>query len=296
MKKGFIYILSNRALKDNLLKIGKTTKKSDDRSKQLSASTSIPDKFKVEDEFEFSDLNWAESEIHISLAKFRHNNKREFFNCELNVAKQVIIEKQILDKQREIDRLKRDLSGVKEILNGSEFIKFKWSKFFKNLNWDFNEVSESFENATVDFVLNTKTWDNFYDEKTKSEKFKILEKKTKVYILPKLPETSELINENQDVKEIVSKHKNNERLILISDKLIKRFYDVFFGWEYCSIHEYWLPVRFVESEKGIGLLDENSVWFCMCNGIFLKKEHLHPNCENIIDIWNEQKPAHNIKN
>lgn len=293
MKKGYIYILSNRALKDNLLKIGKTTKKTTDRSKQLSASTSIPEKFKVEAEFEFSDLNWAETEIHSSLAKFRHNNKREFFNCEFNVAKQIIIETQIIDKQREIDRLKRDLSGVKKVLNGSEFLKFKWAKFFKNLNWDFIEFSESFENSTADFVLNTKTWNNYYDEKTKREEFEILEKKTDVYILPKLPETSELIQENQNVKEIVAKQENDKRLILVSDNLIKRFSQVFLGWEYNFVHEYWQPVQFVETEKGIGLLDEDGIWFCMCNGVFLKKDHLHPNYETIIDIWNEEKPAHN---
>ena len=84
MKKGYIYILSNNSLKLNLLKIGKTTKKSSDRSKQLSASTSIPENFKVEYEFEFADLNWAEKAIHKQLSKYRYNKKREFFNCEFS--------------------------------------------------------------------------------------------------------------------------------------------------------------------------------------------------------------------
>ncbi|WP_417237826.1 GIY-YIG nuclease family protein [Bizionia sp.] len=95
MKKGFIYILSNNSLKSDLLKIGKKTKKTTDRSKQLSASTSIPENFKVEDEFEFADLNWAEKEIHNSLSKYRYNKKREFFTCDFKVAKQVIVETQI---------------------------------------------------------------------------------------------------------------------------------------------------------------------------------------------------------
>lgn len=288
MKKGFIYILSNNALKDNLLKIGKTTKRTTERSKQLSASSSIPEKFKVEDEFEFSDLNWAETEIHSLLAKYRHNNKREFFNCDFNIAKQVIIETQIIDKQREIYRLKKDLSGVRKILNGSEFIKFKWSKFFKKLKWDFLENNDSSENSKADFILNTKTWNNYHDEETNREEFEILEKKTKVYILPKLAETSELINQNQDVKEIISEQENNNRLILLSDSLIKKISEIILGWEYNFVHQYWQPVKFVETEKGIGLLDEDGIWFCMCNGIFLNKDNLHPNYENIIDIWNEK--------
>lgn len=293
MKKGFIYILSNNSLKENLLKIGKTTKRTTERSKQLSASTSIPEKFKIEDEFEFSNLNWAEKEIHSLLSKYRHNNKREFFNCDFNIAKQVIIEIQIIDKQKEINQLKKDLSCVTKILNGSEFIKYKWSNFFKNLNWDFIENNDSAENSKADFILNTKTWDNYYDDKTEKEVYDILEKKTNIYILPKLTEKCELINQNQDVKEIISKQENNNRLILLSENLIEKLSETILGWEYNFIHKSWRPVNFVETEKGIGLLDDDRTNFCMCNGVFLNKDNLYPNFENINDIWNEKKPAYN---
>ena len=97
MRKGFIYILSNNSLKDNLLKIGKTGKTTSDRNKQLSSSTSIPENFKTEFEFEFSNINWAEREIHSKLSEYRYNRKKEFFNCDIEIAKQAIIEIQSLD-------------------------------------------------------------------------------------------------------------------------------------------------------------------------------------------------------
>ena len=56
MKKGFIYVLSNNSLKDNLFKIGKTGKETSNRTKQLSSSTSIPENFEIEGEFDFSDI------------------------------------------------------------------------------------------------------------------------------------------------------------------------------------------------------------------------------------------------
>jgi len=291
MKKGFIYILSNKSLKADLLKIGKTTKKSADRSKQLSASTSIPENFKVEDEFEFADLNWAEKEIHNSLSEYRYNKKREFFTCEFNLAKQVIVETQILDKQRQIDKLKKDINGFKNILNSSDYIKHKWVSFFNNLNWQFQEFNEK---SSPDFVLKTKEWNNYIDERTNKEEIEILERPTDIYLIPNLPETSIKMDDLENLESIISATDRNHRLILLSEKPIENLSSTLFGWRYNFVHGHWSEVQFVKIDNKYGLLDEERTWFCMVNGVFLKRENLFPNDKDIMDIWNAEKTAHNI--
>ncbi|MDN3494291.1 GIY-YIG nuclease family protein [Winogradskyella bathintestinalis] len=286
MKRGFIYILSNNSLKADLLKIGKTTKKSTDRSKQLSASTSIPENFKVEDEFEFADLNWAEKEIHNSLSEYRYNKKREFFTCEFDIAKQVIIETQIIDKQRQIDKLKKDINGFENILNSSEFIKHKWISFFKKLNWEFQEIKKITGKVSPDFILKTKEWNNYIDEKTNEEQIEILERPTDIYLMPNLPESSEKMESLEKLELIISVTDKNHRLIILSDKPIENLSSTLFGWRYNFVHKHWSEIQFVEKNEKYGLLDEERTWFCMINGVFLERENLFPDDEKMIKIWN----------
>ncbi|OUD36387.1 GIY-YIG nuclease family protein, partial [Flavobacterium psychrophilum] len=139
MKKGFIYILSNNSLKENLFKIGKTSKSTSQRTKQLSSSTSIPESFEILHEFEFSDLNWAEREVHKELDKYRYNRKKEFFNCEIEIAKSAILKIQVIDKENQINLLKSNLEIAKKTINSNEFIKSKWSYFLNNIQWNFKE-------------------------------------------------------------------------------------------------------------------------------------------------------------
>lgn len=286
MKKGFIYILSNNSLKAELLKIGKTTKKSTDRSKQLSASTSIPENFKVEDEFEFADLNWAEKEIHNSLSEYRYNKKREFFTCEFDIAKQVIIETQIIDKQRQIDKLKIDINGFENILKSSEFIKHKWISFFKNLNWEFQEFNKINRETAPDFILKTKEWNDYINEKTNKREMEILDRPTDIYLIPNLPKTSNKVEDLENLKPIISATDENHRLILLSEKPIENLSSTLFGWRYNFVHNHWSEVQFVKKDNRYGLLDEERTWFCMINGVFLERENLHPDGKEIIDIWN----------
>lgn len=77
-KAGFVYIMVNSSL-DNMIKIGLTTKTSDERAKELSKLTGIPTKFiAVYDEL-VSDCKAVEKILHERFSAFRVNDKREFF-------------------------------------------------------------------------------------------------------------------------------------------------------------------------------------------------------------------------
>ncbi|GJD22906.1 hypothetical protein RIVM261_078620 [Rivularia sp. IAM M-261] len=85
MASGYIYILSNPAFKDNLYKIGHTTKNVPARANQL-YTTGVPAKFEyvyVEDVENSVEL---EKVIHKKLANFRYNKRREFFEIPIQQA------------------------------------------------------------------------------------------------------------------------------------------------------------------------------------------------------------------
>lgn len=282
MKKGFIYILSNNSLKENLLKIGKTTKKTTDRSKQLSSSTSIPENFEIEEEFEFSDINWAEKVVHSQLSEFRYNKRKEFFNCEISIAKQAIIETQIEDKQREILALKNDLKSVKDILSDSEFLKFKWKNFFDRLNWNFKEVDRKKNHLLPDFILDTKSWD--IGPKGEMEVFK---KETNVYVFPEFSKTPNKNNLSSEISELIKLSNTKTRIIIVNKQPKEEMTEIIFGWEYIPEEEKWEERKFIETENKFGLFDEDRTWFDIVNGKSVKRDGLYPNKSEIMKLWNE---------
>jgi len=78
---GFVYFCRNRYM-PNVVKIGYTDRAPMQRMVELSASTSIPDEFKLICYAEFDNAKAWESEIHSQLKDYRINVNREFF--ELN--------------------------------------------------------------------------------------------------------------------------------------------------------------------------------------------------------------------
>jgi hypothetical protein len=75
---GFVYMLANNAM-PCYYKIGKTSKSPHRRAAELSATTSVPDRFNVVCYVEVEDANEAERRLHDFLADFRPNFEREFF-------------------------------------------------------------------------------------------------------------------------------------------------------------------------------------------------------------------------
>lgn len=77
-KEGFVYLLSNEFYKDNLYKIGYTTRNVEDRVNEL-YTTGVPVQFDVEFRLPVNNLYEVEKAIHHKLKKHRINNEREFF-------------------------------------------------------------------------------------------------------------------------------------------------------------------------------------------------------------------------
>lgn len=85
-RNGKIYILRNPYLKDAVIKIGRTVRSSETRSKEISATTGVPYDFEVLYEEDVDDCDLAETIIHERLKSFRINPKREFFELPLKEA------------------------------------------------------------------------------------------------------------------------------------------------------------------------------------------------------------------
>jgi hypothetical protein len=74
-----------------MLKIGFTDLTPERRAEQLSRSTGVVLPFKVEWAFHCYNAEQLEKELHRHLEGQRINNNREFFDLEVNEAKEVII-------------------------------------------------------------------------------------------------------------------------------------------------------------------------------------------------------------
>ncbi len=86
---GFIYIMRNPSMGQNIFKIGLTKKDVENRAKQLS-KTSVPDKFYKAQEWNVKDCVKAEKRIHDELVQYRVDPRREFFDLEYSKATEVI--------------------------------------------------------------------------------------------------------------------------------------------------------------------------------------------------------------
>lgn len=91
-KHGKIYIFRNSSFKDSLVKIGLTSRSSEQRAKEVSSSTGVPTEFEVLYEEDVLDCNLAESLIHRKLEDNRVNKKREFFCMPLKDAVRTVFE------------------------------------------------------------------------------------------------------------------------------------------------------------------------------------------------------------
>jgi hypothetical protein len=82
---GFIYIMSNKSFKANLIKIGKTERDPSIRKGEL-YTTGTPDEFHLEYYVFVNNHDELELRIHSELEKYRYSNRREFFECEIEKA------------------------------------------------------------------------------------------------------------------------------------------------------------------------------------------------------------------
>lgn len=86
MTKGYIYCLSNPSFKDNIYKIGYTTKTPALRAYQL-YKTGLPKPFKIEFSKYVSNVTYIEKQLHQKFKRRRMNDDREFFQVPLKSIK-----------------------------------------------------------------------------------------------------------------------------------------------------------------------------------------------------------------
>ncbi len=89
--KGYVYILTNPSM-PGLVKIGKTTRNSQTRAREISSGTGVPTPYKVAHERWVVDCHAAEREIHAELTRQRRNKNREFFKLKLDEAIEIVDE------------------------------------------------------------------------------------------------------------------------------------------------------------------------------------------------------------
>jgi len=84
--QGYIYLMRNASHELNIFKIGLTTINATERARQLSSTTSSPDKFLVAHEWFVYDCVLAEKLIHDQLKQYRVSPSREYFKIDFSIA------------------------------------------------------------------------------------------------------------------------------------------------------------------------------------------------------------------
>lgn len=88
--KGYIYLMRNASHEINIFKIGLTRTSTNERARQLSATTSTPDKFLIAHEWFVEDCVLAEKIIHSKLDEYRINSSREYFKIDFGLVMTII--------------------------------------------------------------------------------------------------------------------------------------------------------------------------------------------------------------
>ena len=90
-KNGYVYIISNKAFKDDIVKIGMTNRANYKKRLGELFNTSVPYPFNVEYIFPHSDPRTLEKELHSYFSSKRLNTRREFFLIDKKTLKKDLI-------------------------------------------------------------------------------------------------------------------------------------------------------------------------------------------------------------
>lgn len=116
MNQGKVYIMRNPAFKDNILKVGKTTRTSEERAKELGKPTGVPDNFIVLHEQTFEDCDKAENDIHELLKPYRYRLNKEFFEVDLAIAVRFLDDLKIKELEEKIRILELKEETLREAI------------------------------------------------------------------------------------------------------------------------------------------------------------------------------------
>lgn len=146
--RGYIYCLSNESFKDDIFKIGFTTRNPFIRMKEL-YNTSTPTEFKMVLCKEVNECSKTESIIHYLLKKYRINKSREFFKIDIEKVKNIF---DMLDGEY-IDDLKK-ITTDDDFDEMEELEDLNKVKVWREQKQDGNEESESEEEESDEEDIN----------------------------------------------------------------------------------------------------------------------------------------------
>ena len=90
MSAGYVYILMNASLRPNQFKIGKTTRHPEQRAREISRGTGVPQEFEVNYQEYVADCHRVEQLVHADLAEYRVSGRKEFFEVPLHTAVKIL--------------------------------------------------------------------------------------------------------------------------------------------------------------------------------------------------------------
>jgi hypothetical protein len=89
-RSGVVYVMRCLAMRDEIYKVGWTSKSAKQRAEQLSSATGVPNSFVVVETWSHPDPEALERGIHAMLNPYRLNEGREFFKLRYNDLKAII--------------------------------------------------------------------------------------------------------------------------------------------------------------------------------------------------------------
>lgn len=124
--QGWIYVLVNPSMPQNLVKIGMTARNPEKRVKELSSKTAVPTPFQIIFKKEVANCERVEKVIHNKLAKYRYQQNKEFFKvppdklipflekiCS-NFPTKDLPSPEEIKKQRKIEEIKVEMRRLKD--------------------------------------------------------------------------------------------------------------------------------------------------------------------------------------
>lgn len=152
MSKGYVYVLTNPSFKHDWVKIGRSSRMPEIRSKEL-YNTSIPLPFEIYATLSTKKYIEAENLIHKSidrLSDLRINKSREFFNIAPELAYEIL-----LDVSRLLDDAVVELYGDNIEVNGAIKDRKKRSKLFNfyEIGIEKGEVINFINNENIKAVV-----------------------------------------------------------------------------------------------------------------------------------------------
>ncbi len=89
-ERNVLYVLRCTIMQDEVYKVGWTSDTAENRAKQISSATGVPDAFAVVDQWAHSDPEALEKNVHAMLDGYRVSDNREFFKVNFSTIKKII--------------------------------------------------------------------------------------------------------------------------------------------------------------------------------------------------------------